>query len=126
MKKYFLLCFACMLFHFVNAQQNKGLCKVEVYDVTKVISFGYLVGYTIEFKNNANKTVDGIYWTVNYYNNSGDLLKTDESSFNSTNVIEPIGSGHTKILTRAPRVKGASKISILISKVHYSDGSSCK
>jgi hypothetical protein len=40
-------------------QQSRGICKIEVTDISKLISFGYLVGYTAEFKNNSNKTLDG-------------------------------------------------------------------
>ena len=101
-------------------------CKVEVLDISKVVSFGYLVGYTVEFKNNSNKVVDGIWWTVKYLNNANELIEKDDESFNSTNVIDPISSGFTKLITRAPRVKGASKVEIIITKVHFSDGANCQ
>lgn len=101
-------------------------CKVEVLDLSKVVSFGYLVGYTVEFKNNSNKVVDGIWWTVKYLNNANELIKKDDESFNSTNVIDPISAGFTKLITRAPRVKGASKVEITITKVHFSDGTNCQ
>jgi hypothetical protein len=105
--------------------QNKGLCKVAVEDVSKTTSFGYLVGYSVTFKNNSKKTVDGVYWNEFYYNNNDDLIKQDKSSFNSTNLIDPIASGFSKTLVRSPRVKGASKVIIKITKVHYSDGTNC-
>jgi capsule polysaccharide export protein KpsC/LpsZ len=76
-------------------------CKVEVLDVYKAVSFGYLAGYTVEFKNNSTKVVDGIWWTVNYLNNA-------------------------KLIARTPRIKGASKVEIIITKVHFTDGSSCQ
>jgi len=101
-------------------------CKLEIADVTKVVSLGYLISYTVEFKNNSNKVVDGIWWTVNYLNNANEVVKKEEGSFNSTNVIDPINSGFTKFITRAPRVKGASKVKIIINKVHYVDGTICK
>ena len=101
-------------------------CKVEVLDVSKAVSFGYLAGYTVEFKNNSTKVVDGIWWTVNYLNNANELIKKDEESFNSTNIIDPISSGFTKLIARTPRVKGASKVEIIITKVHFTDGSSCQ
>ncbi len=109
----------------INAQSNKGLCKVDVSDVSKATSFGYLLGYSVTFKNNSKKTVDGIYWDVNYYNNANELIKSDNSSFNSTSIISPIASGFTKTLARSPRIKGASAVIVKITKVHYSDGTSC-
>jgi len=101
------------------------LCKVEVDDVSKVTSFGYLLGYSVTFKNDTNKTIDGIYWNVYYYNNANELLKKDNSSFNSTKLIDPIASGFTKTIARSPKVKGASVVIIKITKVHFSDGTSC-
>ena len=107
-------------------QDNKGLCGVEVNDVSKVSSFGYLVSYVVQFKNTSKKTVDGIYFKTYFYDNSNKLISSEESSFNSNNVIDPIASGFTKSITRAPRIKGASKVIVTIYKVHYSDGSTCK
>jgi hypothetical protein len=107
-------------------QDNKGLCKVEVNDVSKVTSLGYLVGLTIEFKNNTKKTVDGIYWTTYFFDNANKVIKTEEDSFNSSSNIDPIVSGFTKTIVRAPRIKGASKVAIVINKIHFSDGSGCK
>ncbi len=108
------------------AQSNKGMCKVEVNDISKVTGFGYLGGYTVEFKNNSKKTVDGIYWNVYFYNNADDLVFEDKSSFNSTSTVDPIATGFTKTLVRTQSVKGASKVFIKITKVHFSDGTSCK
>lgn len=108
------------------AQQNRGLCNIEVNDVSKITALGYLIGYTVQFKNNTSKTVDGVYWTAYYYNNDNKLIESEKSSFNSTNLIDPIAAGFSKSIARSPRVKGASIVLVLINKVHYSDGSSCK
>lgn len=125
MKKLFFIAMIILFGNSINAQSNKGLCKVEVSDVSKVTSFGYLMGYSATFKNNSKKTVDGIYWDVYYYNNDNELLKKDNSSFNSTKIIDPIAAGFTKTLARSPRVKGASAVIVKITKVHFSDGTSC-
>ncbi len=125
MTKLFLIAVFSFLCQTANIQSNKGLCKVEVNDVSKTTSFGYLVGYSVTFKNNSKKTVDGVYWNVYFYNNNGDLIKEDKSTFNSTSLIDPIASGFTKILVRSPRVKGASKVIVKITKVHFSDGTTC-
>ena len=108
------------------AQQNRGLCNIEVNDVSKITALGYLIGYTVQFKNNTTKTVDGVYWTAYYYNNDNKLIESEKSSFNSTNLIDPIAAGFSKSIARSPRVKGASIVLVVINKVHYSDGSSCK
>jgi hypothetical protein len=62
---------------------------------------------------------------VYYYNNADDLLFEDESSFNSTSTVDPIAMGFKKTLVRTKRVKGASKVFVKITKVHFSDGTSC-
>ncbi len=116
----------CLFANFSFGQNSKGVCKVEVTDISKLISFGYLVGYTAEFKNNSNKTVDGIYWTTYYINNNGDYIKTESDSFNASDLIDPIQSGFKKSLVRAPRIKNASKLIIVINKVHFTDGTSCR
>jgi hypothetical protein len=108
------------------AQQNRGLCNIEVNDVSKITALGYLIGYTVQFKNNTSKTVDGVYWTAYYYNNDNKLIESEKSSFNSTNLIDPIAAGFSKSIARSPRVKGASIVLVVINKVHFSDGSSCK
>ena len=126
MRKIALILIFTVFFQFSFSQTNTGLCKVEIADVSKLSSFGYLVGYSVQFKNNTKKSVDGIWWKVYYYNNANELIKTYESSFNSSNLVDPIASGFTKSIARSPRVKGALKVVIKIFKVHFSDGTICK
>ena len=122
MKKLFFIAILILIGNSINAQTNKGLCSVEVNDVSKAISFNYLLGYSVTFKNNSKKTVDGVYWNVYYYNNANELIESDNSSFNSTKIIDPIAPGFTKTLARSPRVKGSSVVIVKITKVHLTDG----
>ena len=110
----------------VFSQRHTSKCRLTVIDVAKVVSFGYLIAYNLELKNNSTKSIDGVYWTEVYYNNAGDMIKQEKASFNSTNVIDPILSGVTKYINRPSIVKGASKVVIQIDKVHYTDGTTCK
>jgi len=126
MKKLFLFIVLVFFFQTVFAQRSKGSCGVEVNDVSKTTGFGYLVAYLVQFKNTTNRSVDGIYWRAQFYNNDGDFIESIESSFNSTNIIDPISGGSTKSVARTLRVKGASKVVIVIDKVHFTDGESCK
>jgi len=126
MKKYLFIAISIICCQYAYAQQSQGLCNVEVNDVSKLTGLGYLVGYTVQFKNNSKKTVDGVYWNANFYNNNGDYITSEASSFNSTSLIDPIAVGFTKTIARSPRIKGASKVIVVINKVHYSDGSGCK
>ncbi|MFM7682613.1 MAG: hypothetical protein ACKO7P_07680 [Bacteroidota bacterium] len=126
MKKLFRFIVLVFFFQTVFAQRSKGRCGVEVNDVSKTTGFGYLVAYLVQFKNTTNRSVDGIYWRAQFYNNDGDFIESIESSFNSTNIIDPISGGFTKSVARTPRVKGASKVVVVIDKVHFTDGESCK
>ena len=108
-----------------NAQPHKGVCNVEVSDVSVLTTFGYL-NYSVEFHNKSTKTVDAIYWTAYFYNNSGGLIKSEESSFNAGGVIDPVASGFKKTVARMPKVKGAAKVSVIIKKVHFTPGGDCK
>lgn len=126
MRKYLFLLLICSICHFNIAQTNSSKCKCNVTDLTKVVSFGYLVGYNAIFKNTSTKTIDGVYWTEVYYNNAGDILKQAKDSFNSTSLIDPIQSGESRNIVRSPRVKGASKVIIQIDKVHFTDGTTCR
>lgn len=126
MKKYLFLTLFFIIGNTVFAQSNSSKCKCNVTDVTKVVSFGYLVGYNAIFKNTSTKTIDGVYWTEVYYNNAGDLIKQTTDSFNSTSLIDPIQSGFSRNIVRSPRVKGASKVILQIDKVHFTDGTTCQ
>lgn len=126
MKKYLFLTLFFIIGNTVFAQSNSSKCKCNVTDVTKVVSFGYLVGYNAIFKNTSTKTIDGVYWTEVYYNNAGDVIKQTTDSFNSTSLIDPIQSGFSRNIVRSPRVKGASKVILQIDKVHFTDGTTCQ
>jgi hypothetical protein len=108
------------------AQENKSIKAVKVTDVSVLNSFGYLVSYTVTFKNTSSKTIDHIGWTVNYYDNSGKLVSSEESSFNSDSMVDPIVAGFEKTLVRTPRIKGASKAQIVVKEAHSPDGTKFK
>jgi hypothetical protein len=121
--------FAALFFLFftnVQAQKNQGKCSVNVSDYGRTVTFGYLVAYYVEFKNDSKKTVDGVYFTTKFYNNDGELISTKSESFNSSSLVDPIATGFTKKIARTPNIKGASKIAFVINKVHFTDGSSCE
>lgn len=103
-------------------QTNKSIKAVSVTDVSVANVLGYLTGYTVTFKNTSNKTLDQINWTVNYYDNSGKLIKSEKDSFNASSFVDPVTSGFEKVLVRSPRVKGASKAQVVINSAHASDG----
>lgn len=110
----------------LKGQANQNRCGIEVVDVSCVQLLGYLTSYAITFKNTNERTVDGIYFRVVFYNNEGRRISEVEESFNSSTWVDPIGPGTSKVIVRSPSIKGASKAVILVDRVHYVSGESCK
>jgi len=108
------------------AQSNVGKCGVEIHDVSSITAFGYLSAYTVMFRNTNEKSVDGIYYTAVFYNNEDREIERKEDAFNSSAVINPIASGVVRSLVRSPGVKGASKLVIVVNRVHFTNGKTCK
>lgn len=115
-----------LFFHGARSQTDKGKCGIEVVDVSCVQLLGYLSSYTVTFKNNTERSVDGIYYRVMFNNNEGRLISEMEDGFNSSTWTGPVGPGTTKFIMRYPNIKGASKAVILIDRVHYVNGESCR
>lgn len=81
--------------------------------------FGRNVGYYITMKNTGKKSVDGVKWTAYFYDNFGDLKGTREGQWQSGNIISPIEPGEDTEDLETVWVKGATKVKITITKVHY-------
>jgi hypothetical protein len=69
--------------------------------------------------------VDGIKWKANFYDNFEELKGTREGSWQSGNFISPIEIGETAQDLENVWVTGATKIFITVTKVHFTDGTSC-
>jgi hypothetical protein len=83
------------------------------------------VGYYVSIANNSQKTVDGIEWTAYFYNNFDDLKGTKSGSWESGNFISPVEAGSNITDLEGAWVDGATKVFIKITRVHFSDGTSC-
>ena len=110
----------------LRAQTNKGKCGIVVADVSCVQLLGYLTSYAVTFKNNAERTADGIYFRVVFYNNEGRRISESEEAFNSSTWVDPIGPGTTKVIVRSPNIKGASKAVVVVDRAHFVNGESCR
>lgn len=104
------------------SQTHQSIQAVEVVDVSVLNAFGYLTAYTVTLKNKSDKTLDYIGWTANFFNNKGTLIHSDQSSFNSDGIFDPIVSGFDTTILRAPKVEGACKAQIIIRDAHSVDG----
>jgi hypothetical protein len=107
--------------------QQTGLCGVEVEEVKASTAFGYLIGYSVKFKNTKQQTVDHLIWSVAFEDNAGQLIEKDTGVFNSTELISPIQPGMSKTFLRTPsKIKGASRARIQVTRVHTISGETCK
>ena len=107
--------------------QQTGLCGVEVEEVKASTAFGYLIGYSVKFKNTKQQTVDHLIWSVAFEDNAGQLIEKDTGVFNSTELISPIQPGMSKTFLRTPsKIKGASRARVQVTRVHTISGETCK
>lgn len=109
----------------LQAQENE-LCGVQVVDVKASTLLGHLVGYTVKFENTKQQTVDHLIWKVDFEDNSGTIIETTQGVFNSTDLISPIQPGKSKRFVRTPpKIKGASRAQITITRVHTIQDETC-
>lgn len=79
----------------------------------------------MNIKNNATREVDGIKWTAYFYNNFDDLKGTKLGSWESGNFISPVAAGESITDLEGAWVDGATKVYIKITRVHFTDGTTC-
>ena len=94
----------------VSAQQHENKCDISVEKAYTQNTFGKIVGYYVDFKNNGGASVDGIKWTARFYDNFGDLKGKEEGQWQSGNIVDPISTGKTAIDLEAVWIDGATKV----------------
>lgn len=117
MKNLFL---AVTLFFSIAAasQENKGKSGVSVVSTKTQNLLGTNI-YYVEFKNESDKEVDGIKWIATFTDNFGELLGKKEGKWQSGNIIPNIKPGETTVDLEGKFVKGATKVSVKITQVHF-------
>ena len=102
-----------------KAQSNKGKSGVSVVSVKTQSVLGANLGYYVQFKNNSSSPVDGLKWTATFTDNFGKSLGTRSGEWQSGNFISAIEPGDTTEDLENNYVKGATKVSITITSVHF-------
>lgn len=110
----------------VNAQSNKEKCGIKIQDIKSQNVLGRNIGYVVKFDNDNGKTIDGIGWTAFFYDRFGELKGQKEGTWTSGNFIKPVPPNSTITTTQTSWVKDADDAYIIINKVHFTDGSTCK
>ena len=118
MKYLFLLLLLCS-FTYTTEPKHVGLKGIKVVSAKTQQVFGKNIGYYVEFENNSKKSVDGLKWEATFTDNFGDIKGTEDGKWESGNLIKPIKPGaHTEDIERV-WVKGATKVKIVITAVHF-------
>ena len=104
---------------------HSGKCGIMPTKAYSQNVLGQNVGYYVSIANNSQKTVDGLEWTANFYNNFDDFKGTAKGSWQSGNFIGPVDPGASITDLEGAWVEGATKVYIKITRVHFTDGTSC-
>jgi len=121
-KNYFLLLLILFPISSLLAQKNKGLHGVEVVKTNTQEVLGVNIGFFVEFKNNNDKAVDALKYTVYYYNGFDEKMGEKNFKWQSGNIIKNIESGKTIKDYHANWIKDANKIKVIITRVHFASG----
>lgn len=117
--KNLLLSFICLASMGAISQTNKGKAGIDVVSTKTQNVLGTSIGYYVEFKNDSDKEVDGIKWIATFTNNFEEVLGTREGNWQSGNIIPNIKPGETTVDLEGKFVKGATKVSVKITQVHF-------
>lgn len=118
MKYLFLLLLLCS-FTISGEPKHVGLNGVKVINASTQQFLGRNVGYYVKFKNNSLKSVDGLKWKATFTDNFGEVKGVREGKWESGNLITPIEPGEETEDVERVWVKDATKVKILITKVHF-------
>ena len=118
MKNIFLTLVLCLISTMGISQTNKGKYGVSVVG-TKTQTILGANGYYVEFKNNSGKKVDGIKWIATFTDNFEKVLGKEEGDWQSGNFISSIEPGKKTEDIEANFIKGATKVWITITLVHF-------
>jgi hypothetical protein len=103
------------------AQNNKSVSGVEVVKTNTQEVLGINVGFYVEFKNNNDIAVDALKYKVFYYDGFDEKMGEKSFKWQSGNIIKSIESGKTIKDYHANWIKGANKIKVSITRVHFVD-----
>jgi hypothetical protein len=120
-KYYFILLLIVFPLSFLLAQTNKGMSGVEVVKTSTPEVLNVNIGFFVEFKNTNNETVDALKYTVYYYDGFDEKMGEKNFKWQSGNIIKSIESGKTTKDYHANWIKGANKIKVTITRVHFAD-----
>ena len=110
---------------FVPFLKKDASCLVEVVESYSQNILGKNIGYYVKLQNNSGKSVDAVEWKATFYNNFNEVKGVRDGDCSSGNIISPVENGEQFRALEGVWVDGATKIDIKITRVHFTDGTSC-
>ena len=132
MKRYltlFTFALGAFLFLFLSLSSTKVLLNDCGISVTKSYNqqvMGKNVGFYVVFKNNSKRTMDAIDYEVNYKNGFDETMGKRSFTWQAGNFFGPKLPGESLKDGATTWVDGANKIKVIIKRVHFTDGLTCK
>jgi hypothetical protein len=121
MKFYFIILLILFPLSALLAQNNKGMSGVEIVKTTTQEVLDVNIGFFVEFKNTTSETVDALKYTVTYYDGFDEKMGEKNFKWQSGNIIKSIQAGKTTKDYHANWIKGANKIKVVITRVHFAE-----
>ena len=126
-KSIFVLELLLIIFLFFSFSWPKDdMCGISIVKSYNQEVFGKNVGFYVVFKNNSERSMDAIEYTVTYKNGFDETKGTRSFSWQAGNFFGPKLPGESLKDGSTTWIDDANKISIFIKRVHFTDGSKCK
>ena len=101
-------------------------CGITVTKSYNQQVLGKNIGFFVVFKNNTTRSLDAIEYKVIYKNGFDDVKGTRLFTWQAGNFLGPKLPGESLKDGSATWVDDANKIEVLIIRVHFTDGYTCK
>ncbi len=121
-----VLIISLVLFSFSFSSENSDTCGISIEKSYNQQILGKNIGFFIFFKNNSSLSMDAIDYTVTYKNGFDEVKGKREFTWQAGNFFGPKLPGETLKDGSTTWIDDANKIEIVIKRVHFTDGSSCK
>ena len=125
----FTFVLGAFLFLFLTQSSTKVLLNDCGISVTKSYNqqvMGKNVGFYVVFKNNSKRSMDAIDYEVNYKNGFNESMGKRSFTWQAGNFFGPKLPGESLSDGSTTWVEGANKIKVIIKRVHFTDGYTCK
>jgi hypothetical protein len=125
----FTLSLGAFLFLFLTLSSTKvplNDCGITVTKSYNQQVLGKNIGFFVIFKNNTTRSLDAIEYKVIYKNGFDEVKGTRSFTWQSGNFFGPKLPGESLKDGSTTWVDDANKIEVVIMRVHFTDGYSCK